>query len=222
MLRVCRNDTARTDAGPAINIIKDQPLAVPDMGERSHRKSLRRPKSVVQLSDESHTHLLAIDNSLAFPQHHPRGWRSFTYGWLYLPVSMIGLPWSDQSRQHFLNILTDKSWWEDTSKALRLTFAKDPDFNANQFRKQLALIKVAHLEQSSICELTLSLQGQAFNLVQSLRNPNEGPLGMSPFFPFLAHFSRAFEPRTMSEDLVFGMGRCCGRPAIICNTCRPF
>lgn len=37
-----------------------------------------------------HMHIAAIDNSLSFPHQHPRGWRSFTYGWLYLPVSLIG------------------------------------------------------------------------------------------------------------------------------------
>jgi len=34
--------------------------------------------------------LAAIDNSLSFPHEHPKGWRSFTYGWLYLPVGVIG------------------------------------------------------------------------------------------------------------------------------------
>ena len=29
-------------------------------------------------------------NSLSFPHEHPKGWRSFTYGWLYLPVNVIG------------------------------------------------------------------------------------------------------------------------------------
>jgi hypothetical protein len=34
--------------------------------------------------------IAAIDNSLSFPHHHPKGWRSYPYGWLYLPVSLIG------------------------------------------------------------------------------------------------------------------------------------
>jgi phosphatidylinositol 4-kinase type 2 len=33
-----------------------------------------------------HFHIAAIDNSLAFPQAHPSGWRSFLYGWCWLPA----------------------------------------------------------------------------------------------------------------------------------------
>lgn len=43
-----------------------------------------------------HIHIAAIDNSLSFPHEHPKGWRSYTYGWLYLPVSIIGRPFSEQ------------------------------------------------------------------------------------------------------------------------------
>jgi phosphatidylinositol 4-kinase type 2 len=28
-----------------------------------------------------HLHIAAIDNSLSFPHQHPKGWRSYTYGW---------------------------------------------------------------------------------------------------------------------------------------------
>src|SRR6267154_3248892 len=41
---------------------------------------------------QPHIHIAAIDNSLSFPHEHHRGWRSYTYGWLYLPVSLIGRP----------------------------------------------------------------------------------------------------------------------------------
>lgn len=34
--------------------------------------------------------IAAIDNSLSFPHHHPKGWRNYPYGWLHLPVSLIG------------------------------------------------------------------------------------------------------------------------------------
>jgi hypothetical protein len=43
-----------------------------------------------------HIHIAAIDNSLSFPHEHPKGWRSYTYGWLYLPVSIIGKEFSEQ------------------------------------------------------------------------------------------------------------------------------
>lgn len=82
----------------------------------------------------SHIHIAAIDNSLSFPHEHPRGWRSYTYGWLYLPVSIIGRPFSEGTRNHFLPLLTSKTWWEETSWQLRQLFALDPDFHPKMFK----------------------------------------------------------------------------------------
>ncbi|KAJ8514452.1 hypothetical protein ONZ45_g8016 [Pleurotus djamor] len=90
-----------------------------------------------------HIHIAAIDNSLSFPHEHPQGWRSYTYGWLYLPVSII-------------------AWWEETTFQLRKLFAVDPDFHPKMFARQLAVIK-----------------GQAWNIVQSLRHNDEGPLELT-------------------------------------------
>ncbi|EJD03291.1 uncharacterized protein FOMMEDRAFT_156678 [Fomitiporia mediterranea MF3/22] len=109
-----------------------------------------------------HIHIAAIDNSLAFPHEHPRGWRSYTYGWLYLPVSLIGQPFSQKTRDHFLPMLTSKSWWEETTFLLRKVFAVDPDFNRKMFQRQLAVVK-----------------GQAYNVVQSLKHDDEGPLELT-------------------------------------------
>ena len=81
-----------------------------------------------------HIHIAAIDNSLAFPHEHPKGWRSYTYGWLYLPVSLIGQPFSQKTRDHFLPLLTSKAWWEETTYQLRKLFAVDPDFNRKMFQ----------------------------------------------------------------------------------------
>lgn len=80
-----------------------------------------------------HIHIAAIDNSLSFPHEHPQGWRSYTYGWLYLPVSVIGRPFSEKTRNHFLPLLTSKSWWEETTYQLRKLFAVDPDFHPRMF-----------------------------------------------------------------------------------------
>ncbi|KAH7108176.1 phosphatidylinositol 3 and 4-kinase-domain-containing protein [Auriculariales sp. MPI-PUGE-AT-0066] len=108
--------------------------------------------------------LAAIDNSLSFPHEHPKkqGWRSFTYGWLYLPVSIIGKPFSQKTRQAILPLLTSKEWWEETTFQLRKIFALDPDFHPKMFARQLAVIK-----------------GQAWNVVQSLKHPDEGPLELT-------------------------------------------
>ncbi|KAH7888822.1 phosphatidylinositol 3 and 4-kinase-domain-containing protein [Phlebopus sp. FC_14] len=109
-----------------------------------------------------HIHIAAIDNSLSFPHEHPQGWRSYTYGWLYLPVSLVGMPFSEKTRAHFLPLLTSKTWWEETTFQLRKLFAVDPDFHPKMFRRQLAVIK-----------------GQAYNIVESLKHADEGPLELT-------------------------------------------
>lgn len=81
-----------------------------------------------------HIHIAAIDNSLSFPHEHPKGWRSYTYGWLYLPVTIIGRPFSQKTRDHFLPLLTSKDWWADTTFELRKLFSVDPDFHPKMFR----------------------------------------------------------------------------------------
>ncbi|KAF9024813.1 hypothetical protein BDZ89DRAFT_1068752 [Hymenopellis radicata] len=109
-----------------------------------------------------HVHIAAIDNSLSFPHEHPHGWRSYTYGWLYLPVSVIGRPFSEKTRNHFLPLLTSKTWWEETTFELEKLFAVDPDFHPKMFRRQLAVMK-----------------GQACNIIQSLKHLDEGPLELT-------------------------------------------
>ncbi len=85
-----------------------------------------------------HIHIAAIDNSLSFPHEHPHGWRSYTYGWLYLPVSLIGKPFSERTRQHFLPLLTSKAWWEETTYQLRKLFAVDLGFHPKMFNVGLS------------------------------------------------------------------------------------
>ncbi|MBW0552517.1 hypothetical protein O181_092232, partial [Austropuccinia psidii MF-1] len=106
-----------------------------------------------------HCHVAAIDNSLAFPHHHPNGWRSYAYGWLFLPASLIGQPFSHRTRKHYLPILTSPHWWAETVHELRKLFGTDPDFNVKMFERQIAVIK-----------------GQAWNIVESLKHEDEGPL----------------------------------------------
>jgi len=89
-----------------------------------------------------HIHIAAIDNSLSFPHEHPQGWRSYTYGWLYLPVSIIGRPFSDRTRNHFLPLLTSKTWWEETSYQLEKLFAVDRDFHPKMFAVRNSALKL--------------------------------------------------------------------------------
>lgn len=104
----------------------------------------------------------AIDSGLAFPWKHPDEWRLFPFGWLFLPVSLIGQPFSDTTRRHFLPLLTSTKWWESTVCKLKAVFQKDKNFKEKNWSKQLAVLK-----------------GQALNVVDVLRSPSEGPLELT-------------------------------------------
>lgn len=147
------------------------PVGTPQMsvtssagGGGSDTRTPQLPFATAQLpyTQRAHVHIAAIDNSLSFPHEHPKGWRSFTYGWLYLPVTIIGRPFSQKTRDHFLPLLTSKQWWADTTFELRKLFAVDPGYHEKMFARQLAVIK-----------------GQAWNIVQSLKHSDEGPLELT-------------------------------------------
>lgn len=104
----------------------------------------------------------AIDSGLAFPWKHPDEWRSFPFGWLFLPYSIIGQPFSNKTRQHYLPLLTSKYWWEKTINELRKVFEQDADFKERMWLKQVAVLK-----------------GQAFNVVEILKLNYAGPLELT-------------------------------------------
>ncbi|KAI0899601.1 phosphatidylinositol 3 and 4-kinase-domain-containing protein [Annulohypoxylon nitens] len=104
----------------------------------------------------------AIDNSLSWPWKHPDAWRSFPFGWLFLPVDLIGRPFSQKTRDHFLPLLTSTQWWSQTSLELRKVFQLDPDFQEKMFSRQMAVMK-----------------GQAWNVVETLKTPDHGPLELT-------------------------------------------
>lgn len=108
-----------------------QMVAGPSNPALSVHTSQGRP--LTPYTERPHIHIAAIDNSLSFPHEHPKGWRSYTYGWLYLPVTIIGKPFSQKTRDHFLPLLTSKEWWSDTTFELRNMFAIDPDFHPKMF-----------------------------------------------------------------------------------------
>ncbi|CAL1707082.1 unnamed protein product [Somion occarium] len=151
MTELRRTDTSNTT--PQMPSTSSQPSSYTRPGT---------PTSQIPYTRQPHIHIAAIDNSLSFPHQHPRGWRSYTYGWLYLPVTIIGRPFSQKTRDHFLLMLTSKAWWSETTYELRKLFAVDPDFHPKMFRRQLAVIK-----------------GQAWNIVQSLKHGDEGPLELT-------------------------------------------
>lgn len=104
----------------------------------------------------------AIDSGLAFPWKHPDEWRSFPFGWLFLPYSIIGQPFSAKTRQHYLPLLTLKFWWEQTIVKLKEVFSKDADFKERMWLRQVAVLK-----------------GQAFNVVEILKLHYAGPLELT-------------------------------------------
>jgi hypothetical protein len=70
---------------------------------------------------------------------------------------IVTRPFSEQTRRHFLPLLSSRTWWEETTYELRKLFAVDPDFHPKMFARQMAVIK-----------------GQAWNVLQSLKHPDEG------------------------------------------------
>ncbi|KAF5385849.1 hypothetical protein D9615_002528 [Tricholomella constricta] len=178
MIKYCEGDHEKTlvDVAPSRSVRKGMPVmselrreassSAPSMTTSSpyftSPVSLESSFPQTEYTRTPHIHIAAIDNSLSFPHEHPQGWRSYTYGWLYLPVSIIGRPFSEKTRSHFLPLLTSKAWWEETTFQLEKLFAVDPDFHPKMFRRQLAVIK-----------------GQAWNIVQSLKHSDEGPLELT-------------------------------------------
>ncbi|KAL6940223.1 hypothetical protein ACO0QE_004119 [Hanseniaspora vineae] len=118
-------------------------------------KLIRDPKT----GDPIDIKIAAIDNALAFPWKHPDEWRSFPYGWLYLPINILNVPFLRETRDHFLQILTDVKWWEQTFQDLTELFSRDSEFKMRLWEKQWSVLK-----------------GQAFNIVETLKSEDQGPL----------------------------------------------
>lgn len=147
MIKYCKGDHGKTlvDVAPARTSRLEPPMmsevrrgsvsnGIPQMepGPSNYSRSAT-PNPLQPYTKQPHIHIAAIDNSLSFPHEHPKGWRSYTYGWLYLPVTIIGRPFSPKTRDHFLPFLTSKEWWSETTYQLRQLFAVDPDFHPKMF-----------------------------------------------------------------------------------------
>ncbi len=77
-------------------------------------------------------------------------------------MDLIGRPFSQKTRDHFLPLLTSTAWWSQTQLALRRVFQLDPDFQERMFARQIAVMK-----------------GQAWNVVETLKTPDHGPLELT-------------------------------------------
>ncbi|KAI1319174.1 phosphatidyl inositol kinase, partial [Mortierella claussenii] len=109
----------------------------------------------------THVHVAAIDNGLAFPFKHPDSWRSYPYGWLFLPRPLISQSFTKATRDHFLPLLSSPIWWRETIADLRRLFSIDSDFDQGMFDKQMAVMK-----------------GQGWNIVETLKNLEHGPMDL--------------------------------------------
>ncbi|KAI5868630.1 phosphatidylinositol 3 and 4-kinase-domain-containing protein [Durotheca rogersii] len=144
-----------------------RPVELPRSKSRSSNPHPYRPQKPMNADGtvkvpDAKISLGAIDNSLSWPWKHPDAWRSFPFGWLFLPVDLIGRPFSQKTRDHFLPLLTSTQWWSQTSLELRKVFQLDPDFQEKMFSRQMAVMK-----------------GQAWNVVETLKTPDHGPLELT-------------------------------------------
>lgn len=127
----------------------EEPLIETDQTTAPPRRTRKVPKLKIG----------AIDSGLAFPWKHPDEWRSYPFGWLFLPFSLIGQPFSKKTREHFLPMLCSQEWWEESTLAFYHLFSQDSEFQERLWKKQWAVVK-----------------GQAFNVVETLKCPEQGPL----------------------------------------------
>ncbi|KAG5358815.1 Phosphatidylinositol 4-kinase type 2-beta [Yarrowia sp. E02] len=130
------------------------PQGSPSRGATPH--SSHSPPKVPRLK------IGAIDSGLSWPWKHPDEWRSYPFGWLFLPLDLIGQPFSRETREHFLPLLTSPRWWEESYVEFRDLFSVDPDFRERMWKKQWAVMK-----------------GQAFNVVETLKSYDQGPLELA-------------------------------------------
>ncbi|KAJ5759583.1 hypothetical protein N7520_006739 [Penicillium odoratum] len=145
-----------------------RPVSVNSNGSNPYRRRetmmavSRTGTPLASSEQQASIQLGAIDNSLSWPWKHPDAWRSFPFGWLFLPVSLIGQPFSQKTRDHFLPLLTSTAWWSGTQMALRRVFSQDDDFKESMFARQIAVMK-----------------GQAWNVVETLKHSDHGPLELT-------------------------------------------
>ncbi|KAI8330431.1 phosphatidylinositol 3 and 4-kinase-domain-containing protein [Chlamydoabsidia padenii] len=162
MIRYCEGQSTYTTrnntSSSSTNNSSDASL-IQDNHHHEHRPTGTIP--CIHGNATPHIHIAAIDNGLAFPFKHPDEWRSYPYGWLALPNSLIAQPFSADTRRRFLPILSDPIWWQDTVEQLRQLFQVDSDFNERMFQRQMAVLK-----------------GQGYNLVRVLKDAHAGPLDM--------------------------------------------
>ena len=82
--------------------------------------------------------VVAIDNGLAFPIHHPLGFRKFPFHWAKLDLATY--PYTDYNRE-FADKLADEDAMSSIMAELFLMFRQDPNFSEELFLQQMSVMR---------------------------------------------------------------------------------
>ena len=75
-------------ASRTIGLTRPEKLVILDFLIRNTDRGL--DNLMIRVSDDrTHVRVVAIDNSLAFPHEHPRGYRDYPWGWLWLRAASV-------------------------------------------------------------------------------------------------------------------------------------
>ena len=99
-------------------------ININDKGKSSQQQPSENPLPTIQVA--------VIDNGLAFPYKHPDKWRSYPYGWSFLPIAKV--PFSEETRTHVLHLLTSQEWWKETLDGLKRLMEIDEGFDDGMWK----------------------------------------------------------------------------------------
>lgn len=139
-----------TDRGNDNWLIKyEQPTILPGNSNSANVEMTETTDwNLVQLPE---INIAAIDNGLAFPYKHPDSWRAYPYHWAWL--SQAKVPFSRETRELVLPLLSDMNFVQDLCDDLYLLFKQDKGFDKHLFERQMSVMR-----------------GQILNLTQALKD----------------------------------------------------
>ena len=106
--------------------------------EPSFSRQFLDPK-IIERNTSEELKVAAIDHGLAFPFKHPDSWRMYPYHWVWLPYSKI--PFSQETRDQILPLISDMSFVEEICKELETLFRIDSGFDKRLFERQMSVLR---------------------------------------------------------------------------------